>query len=48
MSRYAQMFGRLGRQGEGAFGAFVMLGDPDSLTSARVLDALVLGGADMI
>lgn len=48
MSRYAQMFDRLGRQAEGAFGAFVMLGDPDPLTSARVLDALVLGGADMI
>lgn len=46
MSRYAAMFERLGE--EGAFGAFVMLGDPDRHTSAAVLDALVEGGADMI
>jgi tryptophan synthase alpha chain len=42
------MFERLGRRGEGAFGAFVMLGDPDLETSARILDALVEGGADML
>jgi len=48
MSRYAAMFERLRSKGEGAFGAFVMLGDPDPLTSASVLDALVVGGADMI
>jgi len=46
MSRYADMFARLG--GEGAFGAFLMLGDPDFETSARLLDAVVEGGADMI
>lgn len=46
MSRYARMFDRLG--GEGAFGAFVMLGDPGLAESAAVLDALVEGGADMI
>ena len=46
MSRYAAMFERLGR--EGAFGAFLMLGDPDLATSARLLDAVVEGGADMI
>jgi tryptophan synthase alpha chain len=46
MSRYAAMFDRL--SGDGAFGAFVMLGDPDIHTSARLLDALVEGGADMI
>ena len=46
MSRYAAMFERLG--GEGAFGAFLMLGDPDLETSARLLDDLVAGGADMI
>ena len=46
MSRYAAMFDRLGN--EGAFGAFVMLGDPDLKTSARLLDQLVEGGADMI
>ena len=46
MSRYAAMFERLG--GTGAFGAFLMLGDPDLQTSAALLDALVEGGADMI
>jgi len=46
MSRYAEMFDRL--NGEGAFGAFLMLGDPDLETSARLLDAAVEGGADMI
>jgi tryptophan synthase alpha chain len=48
MSRYAAMFERLRVRGEGALGAFVMLGDPDPLASANVLDALVVGGADMI
>jgi tryptophan synthase alpha chain len=48
MSRYSAMFERLRSKGEGAFGAFVMLGDPDPLTSASILDALVVGGADMI
>ena len=46
MSRYADMFERLGN--EGAFGAFLMLGDPDLQTSARLLDAVVEAGADMI
>src|SRR5881628_1545162 len=46
MSRYSAMFERLA--GEGAFGAFLMLGDPDLATSARLLDAVVEGGADMI
>jgi tryptophan synthase alpha chain len=46
MSRYAAMFERLG--GEGALGAFLMLGDPDPPSSARLLSALVAGGADMI
>jgi tryptophan synthase alpha chain len=48
MTRYAAMFDRLHQSGEGAFGAFLMLGDPDLATSARLLDALVEGGADMI
>ena len=48
MSRYDTMFRRLGARGEGAFGAFVMLGDPDLETSAAILDALVEGGADML
>jgi tryptophan synthase alpha chain len=46
MSRYADMFERL--NGAGAFGAFLMLGDPDLETSARLLDAVVEGGADMV
>ncbi|HEX5258450.1 MAG TPA: tryptophan synthase subunit alpha [Sphingomicrobium sp.] len=46
MSLYAAMFERL--NGTGAFGAFLMLGDPDLETSARLLDAAVEGGADMI
>ncbi len=44
MSRYATLF----RRNQGAFGAFVMLGDPDLATSERILDALIEGGADMI
>jgi tryptophan synthase alpha chain len=48
MSRYAAMFELLAGRGEGAFGAFAMLGDPDLATSAAILDALVEGGADMI
>ena len=46
MSRYSPMFDRL--DGEGAFGAFLMLGDPDLATSAKLLDAVVAGGADMV
>ena len=48
MSRYAAMFDRLSAQSKGAFGAFLMLGDPDLQTSAGLLDAVVEGGADMI
>ena len=47
-SRYAAMFERCTAAGEGAFGAFLMLGDPDLETSAELLDALVEGGADMV
>lgn len=46
MSRYAAMFERL--RGDGAFGAFLMLGDPDLETSARLLDAAIAAGADMV
>ncbi len=48
MSRYAEMFQRLAQRNEAAFGAFLMLGDPDPLTSAAHLDACANGGADMI
>jgi tryptophan synthase alpha chain len=46
--RYGVLFDQLRARVEGAFGAFVMLGDPDLETSAAILDALVAGGADMI
>lgn len=46
--RYDLMFDRLRRRGEAALGAFVMLGDPDLESSARILDMLVEGGADML
>jgi tryptophan synthase alpha chain len=48
MSRYDAMFEALDARGEGAFGAFAMLGDPDLEISAAILDALVEGGADML
>ena len=48
MSRYAAMFERLRDRGEGAFGAFLMLGDPNFETSARLLADIVAAGADMI
>jgi tryptophan synthase alpha chain len=48
MSRYAAMFERLAAHGEAAFGAFLMLGDPDPQASAALLDAVVAGGADMV
>lgn len=48
MTRYGAMFDRLRARGEGAFGAFAMLGDPDLEAGASILDSLVEGGADMI
>jgi tryptophan synthase alpha chain len=48
MSRYEAMFARLATRGEGAFIPFAMLGDPTPGASARVLDALVAGGADAL
>jgi tryptophan synthase alpha chain len=48
MSRYAALFGNLAARGEGAFGAFAMLGDPDPDRSANILETLVEAGADMI
>jgi tryptophan synthase alpha chain len=46
MSRYEAMFRRLGN--EGAFGGFLMLGDPGMEESGALLDAMVAGGADMV
>ena len=53
MSRYAAMFDRLGPsagsgQAEGAFGAFLMLGDPDLSTCSELMDQAIESGADMI
>jgi tryptophan synthase alpha chain len=48
MSRYRALFERLAARDELAFGAFVMLGDPDLERSAALLDALVESGADMV
>jgi tryptophan synthase alpha chain len=48
VTRYGAMFDRLRGRGEGALGAFVMLGDPDPESSAAILDSLVDGGADML
>ncbi len=46
MSRYAATFDRLRTRGEGALGAFVMLGDPAN--GPDVLDRLVDAGADLL
>ncbi|QPQ54344.1 tryptophan synthase subunit alpha [Allosphingosinicella flava] len=48
MSRYATMFARAAAEERCAFGAFVMLGDPDLDASAAILDALARSGADML
>jgi tryptophan synthase alpha chain len=48
MSRYGAMFERLAERDEGAFGAFLMLGDPDREASADLLDAMVEAGADLV
>ena len=48
MGRYERLFARLEARGEGAFGAFVTLGDPDLETSSHLLDLLVDAGADML
>lgn len=48
MNRYARMFERCRARGEGAFGAFLMLGDPGYEASAAYLGALADGEADMV
>ena len=37
--RYARMFARLDKAGEGAFGAFVMLGDPTLYTRTDAVES---------
>ncbi|MEE9383537.1 MAG: tryptophan synthase subunit alpha [Nannocystaceae bacterium] len=46
--RYASRFATLAERGEGMFVPFLMLGDPTPRLCARLLDALVEGGADAI
>lgn len=48
MSRYAAMFDRCRANGEGAFGGFLMLGDPGIEESLAAAGALVAGGADFL
>lgn len=48
ITRYERAFDRLRQRGEGAFIPFLMLGDPDLETSARLLRAAVEGGADAL
>ncbi|HVF37199.1 MAG TPA: tryptophan synthase subunit alpha [Sphingomicrobium sp.] len=48
MTRYAAMFDRCREREEGAFGGFLMLGDPSPDACLSYLDALVAGGADMV
>ncbi|WP_437678581.1 tryptophan synthase subunit alpha [Sorangium sp. So ce131] len=47
-TRYDGVFEGLRRRNEGAFIPFLMLGDPDLATSARLLRAAVEGGADAL
>ncbi|KYF58697.1 tryptophan synthase subunit alpha, partial [Sorangium cellulosum] len=47
-TRYDRAFDRARQRGEGVFIPFLMLGDPDLATSARLLRAAVEGGADAI
>lgn len=48
MTRYAAMFDRCRERGEGALGAFLMIGDPGVAACEAHLDALVAAGADMV
>jgi len=47
-ARYARMFERHGRAGEGAFIPFAMLGDPKPAQSLEGIRALARGGADAL
>ncbi|MEQ5125469.1 tryptophan synthase subunit alpha [Providencia alcalifaciens] len=48
MTRYTQLFQRLNQQNQGAFVPFVTLGDPDAELSLKIVDALIVGGADAL
>ncbi len=46
--RYADLFGRLAREGEGAFIPFAMIGDPNPGQSGERIRAMVTAGADAL
>lgn len=48
MSRYEAMFEALRHEDAGAFCPFVVLGDPDIETSRRIVESLIVGGADCL
>lgn len=48
MTRYAAMFDRLSRSGEGALVPFVMVGDPTPELSEAVIETLIEAGADAL
>jgi tryptophan synthase alpha chain len=48
MTRYERAFEELGRRGEGAFVAFLVLGDPDPQQSFELMKTAAASGADML
>lgn len=48
MARYDQLFTKLRAKKEGAFIPFVVLGDPNRALSAKILETLVVSGADAL
>ncbi|WP_265569592.1 tryptophan synthase subunit alpha [Sphingomicrobium nitratireducens] len=46
--RYDAMFAACREEGRGAFGAFLMIGDPDLGASEAMIEAAIAGGADML
>lgn len=48
MTRYEELFSRLGERGEGAFVPFVMLSDPSPEVSLDVIRTLIAAGADAL
>lgn len=48
MDRYSAMFARLENDKAGAFGPFVMIGDPDIETSEKIIVQLIESGADAL
>ena len=48
MSTVDEVFARCAEEGRAAFIPFLMAGDPDLETTARLMEALVAGGADVV